>query len=318
MLTIRRMRDPRQGHAVALTAEHAPPRISIVIPTRVGWPHMRASVDAVASQLADNDGELIVVDASGLPAPDVDELTNADRIAWISLPRTPSYALRGGGYSRARAGIVAVTEDHCVPTPSLLSDILSEHARAPDVAAIFGLVDNGSRRQRSDWALYSVGYLAWAPPAPLARGLPGHANLSFKSWVFDVLPPAGAEILEFRYVAALRELGYRVVATNRTSVTHFQSSNTRTTATLMFHNGRVIGGLRREAMGRGDWARLVAPGWVAAWRTARTLRLARQKPAIAAQVVRSAPLIAVLHLAHTVGECLGYLGGPGGSGRRVH
>src|SRR4051812_28509904 len=161
------MRDPRQGHAVALTAEHAPPRISIVIPTRVGWPHMRASVDAVASQLADNDGELIVVDASGLPAPEVDELTNADRIAWIRLPRTPSYALRGAGYSRARAGIVAVTEDHCVPTPSWLSDILSEHARAPDVAGIFGLVDNGSRRQRSDWALYSVGYLAWAPPAPL-------------------------------------------------------------------------------------------------------------------------------------------------------
>ena len=130
--------------------------------------------------------------------------------------------------------------------------------------------------------------------------------------------PSGAEILEFRYVAALRELGYRVVATSQTSVTHFQSSDTLTTATLMFHNGRVIGGLRRVAMGAGDWARLVAPVWVAGWRTVRTLRLAREKPAIAAEVVRSAPLIALLHLAHTVGECLGYLGGPGGSGRRIH
>jgi hypothetical protein len=276
---------------------------------------MRSSVDAVLPQLPDNDGELIVVDASGLPVP---ELASADNVAWISVPRKPSYELRHIGYEVATAPIVAVTEDHCVPSASWAFDILAEHDRAPDVAAIFGLVDNGSRRQRSDWALYSVGYLAWAPPAPLERGAPGHANLSFKSWVFDVLPPSGAEILEFRYVAALRELGYRVVATSRTSVTHFQSTDTRTTATLMFHNGRVIGGLRRVAMGAGDWARLIAPGWIAAWRTARTLRLAREKPEIAAQVVRSAPLIALLHLAHTVGECVGYLGGPGGSGRRIH
>jgi hypothetical protein len=86
----------------------------------------------------------------------------------------------------------------------------------------------------------------------------------------------------------------------------------------MFHNGRVIGGLRRDRMTGSDWARLIAPLWIAAMRTARTLRLARHKPDIEAEVVRSAPLIGVLHLAHTVGECLGYLGGPGRSGRRVH
>jgi len=148
--------------------------------------------------------------------------------------------------------------------------------------------------------------------------LPGHANLSFKRWVFDVLPPSGEHILEFRYVAALRELGYRVQATNTTRVTHFQSSNVRTTTTLMFHNGRVIGGLRRGRMGLSDWARLLARSWIAALRTARTLRLAQQKADIQAEVVRSAPLIGLLNFAHALGESVGYLGGPGGSGLRLH
>ena len=47
--------------------------------------------------------------------------------------------------------------------------------------AVFGLVDNGSREHAVDWALFSVGYLAWAPPRPARSGAPGHANLSFKS-----------------------------------------------------------------------------------------------------------------------------------------
>ena len=46
-----------------------------------------------------------------------------------------------------------------------------------------------------------------APPAPVARGTPGHANLSFKRWIFDALPPRGDQVLEFRYVVALRAAG---------------------------------------------------------------------------------------------------------------
>ena len=290
-------------------------RIAIIIPTRVGWPDMHRSVDAVVPQLAASGGQLIVVDASGKPAAPI---ADGKAVHWLSLPGRPSYALRQAGYRAARAPIVAITEDHCAPSATWLADVLAEHQRAPDAAGIFGLVDNGSRDHLVDWALFAVGYLAWAPPAPAARGAPGHANLSFKSWVFDALPPRGDQVLEFRYVVALRAAGYVVLGTERTRVTHFQSAGLVATAQLMFHNGRAIAGLRRTKMEMRDWLRTLAPGLVAAFRTLRTARLASSKPDIEQPVRRSLPIVAVLHLAHTIGESVGYLGGAGRSGHRLH
>ena len=290
-------------------------QLSIVVPTRVGWPRMRRSVDAVLPQLEAAHAELIVADASGLPAPD---FASASNIHWLHLPGLPSHGLRQHGYKAAHAPIVAITEDHCAPAPDWAVNILAEHAKAPDAAGIFGLVDNGTRDKAVDWALYSVGYLPWAPPTPLAYGTPGHANLSFKSWILARLPPKGDQVLEFRYLAAVREAGYEVLATDRTLVTHFQSAGLLPTAKLVFHNGRMIAGLRRETMSGRDWLRAAAPGPLAIFRTMRTARLAHSKPQIEAEVRRSLPIILLLHLAHTIGEGVGYLGGPGQSGQQLH
>jgi len=290
-------------------------RISVIVPTRVGWPDMRRSVDAILPQLAAVDGELVVADSSERPLPD---FANADNVMWLVLPGAPSHALRQAGYAAARAPIVAITEDHCAPEPDWLEHILDEHGREPDAAGVFGLVDNGSREHAVDWALFSVGYLAWAPPHPAPRGAPGHANLSFKRWIFDVMPVVGDQVLEFRYVAAIRDAGYVVVGTDRTLVTHFQSAGLKSTAVLLFHNGRSIAGLRREAMSAFDWLRVLAPGPLAIFRTWRMLRLANDKPQMRQEIRRSLPLIGLLNLAHTIGESVGYLGGAGQSGRRLH
>jgi hypothetical protein len=290
-------------------------RIAVVITTRSGWPQARRSIDAVLPQLAANDGQLIVVDASGAAVP---ELASAANVDWLSLPATPSYELRRVGYRRVRAPIVAITEDHCAPTDDWLSSILELHDEIPGAAAIYGLVENGSRDHAVDWALFAAAYLAWAPPMPSADGAPGHANLAFKTWVFDAVPLRGDMILEFRYLDALRAAGYEVIATDRIRVTHFQSAGLGPTATLFFHNGRSIAGLRRRNMAPRDWLRVALPGWLAAYRTLRTLRLARLKPDIEHEIDASAPLVGVIHLAHALGESVGYLGGPGGSGLRLH
>jgi len=295
--------------------ERAGYRISVVVPTRMGWPDMRRSVDAILPQLAAAGGELVVADSSERQLP---EFANDPNVTWLIVPGAPSHALRQAGYAAASAPIVAITEDHCAPEPGWLDHILAEHDREPDAAAVFGLVDNGSRVHSVDWALFSVGYLAWAPPQPARTGAPGHANLSFKSWVFDVLPVSGDQVLEFRYVAALRQAGYSVVGTDRTLVTHFQSAGLTATTALLFHNGRSIAGLRRQTMHATDWLRVAAPGPLAILRTWRALRLANDKPQMRDDVRRSLPLIAWLNLAHTIGESVGYLGGAGQSGRRLH
>lgn len=132
------------------------------------------------------------------------------------------------------------------------------------------------------------------------------------------MPPKGDQVLEFRYVEALRTAGYEVVGTDATLVTHFQSAGVPATMHLLFHNGRLIAGLRRARMSPSDWVRALAPAPVALYRTARTLAMARAKPEIRAQVVRGVPFIALFHLTHTIGEGVGYLGGPGRSGFHVH
>jgi hypothetical protein len=245
-------------------------------------------------------------------------LARQPNIRWISRPHTPSWDLRSIGYAHADAPVVAITEDHCAPSAEWLGTLLDLHAEMPDAAAIFGLVDNGSRDNSVDWALFGAGYMAWAPPQPAPRGTPGHANLSFKSWVFDVMPPRGDQVLEFRYTAALRDAGYRVVRTDRTKVTHFQSAGLRPTLELFFHNGRSIAGLRREDMSASDWLRAAVPAWIAGYRTLRTLTLARSKPEMQPHIYAGAPYVALIHLAHTLGESVGYLGGPGASGLRLH
>ncbi|MEP7158400.1 MAG: glycosyltransferase family 2 protein [Chloroflexota bacterium] len=289
--------------------------MSVVIPTRAGWPNFGLSLDAVLPQVRALGGQLVIADASGLPAPDW--AADAD-VEWIEMPGVPGYELRQAAYGRATGEIVAITEDHCAPSPDWLASVMEEHRRDPDAAAIYGMVENGSRKHSVDWALYGAGYLPWAPPRPRAHGNPGHANLTFKSWAFERVAPKGDQVLEFRYVSALRAAGCKVVASDRLLVTHVQCASIRTTGLLFFHDGRAIAGLRRQHMSALDWVRTALPPVIAGYRTLRTLATARSKPAVAMQVVRSAPLIAVLHLCHTIGETVGYLGGPGDSGSRLH
>ena len=140
--------------------------ISVVIPTRVGWPAMRISVDAVLPQIREHGGQLIIADASGRPAP---EWADQPWITWLHRPGAVSVDLRQAAYHQATAPLIAITEDHCAPAANWVGQVITEHKRLPEAAAIFGIVDNGSREHAIDWALYGVGYLPWAPPQP-SRG----------------------------------------------------------------------------------------------------------------------------------------------------
>ena len=109
----------------------------------------------------------------------------------------------------------------------------------------------------------------------------------------------------------------RVVADDRLRVRHYQCEPVEPTMELFFHNGRAIAAIRRPYMAAHDWARVVAPHLLAGYRTARTLRRVWGKP-FRGEALRATPYIALLHLAHTVGEGVGYLYGPGVSGRHLH
>ena len=289
--------------------------LAVVVPTRVGWPEMRISTDAILPQVRAMKAQLIVVDASDADLP---AWADSPDIKWLRLPGAPGTELRQLGYASADAPIIAIIEDHAAPEPDWLTQVLAEHAANSDAAAIYGIVENGSREHLIDWALYAVGYLPWAPPEPDAHGNPTHCNLSFKAWTFERVVPEADTKLEFRYVAALRDAGLTVVASDRMRVIHYQCTGLRRTSALFFHNGRTIAGLRRERMHGLDWLRAGAPLMMAGYRTLRTLRTARTKPHIEPVIVRSLPHVVLLHAMHAMGESVGYLVGAGDSPSHLH
>lgn len=290
--------------------------VSVVVPTMRGWPVMSIAVTSVLPQVRRVGGQLIIADGSGRELPPM--LRDADDVVWLKMPGATVFEIRQAAYRRAEADIIAVTEDHCRPDDDWLETILGAHAEDPAAALIFGSVENGSRRHLIDWALYCAGYAGQAPPLDRAtRVSPGHANSTWKRWAFDRLTSSADNALEFRLNAALRRAGERVVADSRLRVRHFQCEPVRPTAILFFHNGRAIAGIRRANMTSLDWLRVVAPTMIAGVRTTRSLRTAWHKP-IRWHAIRSAPLIGLLHLSHALGEGIGYLSGPGDSGRHLH
>ena len=289
--------------------------ISVVIATRVGWPKMRTASDPVFPQVKQVGGQLIVVDSSGQPQPQW--ATDPD-VLWIQGPGATPYELRQAGYAAAEAPIIAVTEDHCICDPGWVAMHIEEHERHPEAAAIFGMVDNASREHLIDWALYGVGYLASAPPDPSGQRNPSHANLSFKASTLREVAATGDAVIEFRYLDRLRSAGHIVLPSDKLRVSHVQSTGLVTTSKLFFNNGRYIAGVRRQNMTASDWLRALAPGLLAGYRTLRTVRIGRSKPAFRPVLVQTAPFVALLHGLHASGESVGYFFGPGNSANFLH
>ena len=127
--------------------------MSVLIPTRRGWPAIKPTIDAVASQAAAAGAELVVVDASGRPAP-------ADlgaHVRWVACPTGASvFELRSHGYREARGDIVAVTEDHCRVDPDWCASHLQLHRENPDAVVIAGSLRNGTPDHMIDWGAFLV------------------------------------------------------------------------------------------------------------------------------------------------------------------
>jgi hypothetical protein len=291
--------------------------LSVVVATTVGWPHMRRSTDAILPQLRAVGGQLVVADSSGSP-PAPWGVESPD-VVWLSRPGAGVFSLRREGYARAAGSVIAATEDHCEIAPDWVRRVLDAHAAHPDVAAIGGAVDNGTTDHLIDWAIYFVTQLPWvAPLEPQSERVVGHTNISYKRWALDSMPSGGSLIIEILFNDWLRDSGRQVIVDDAIRVRHYQCMGLRGTSTLEFHNGRSLGGLRRDTMGARDWVRASAPALMAAYRLLRTLELGFRKPVPRAKLLRTVPYIAWLQAVHALGESVGYLAGPGDSPSRLH
>lgn len=293
--------------------------LSVVVPTRVGWPgyepyfvHQRREVEAVG-------GELLVVDGSGRPAPHADEIGPNTR--WISHPGESVMELRALGYPEARGAIVAVNEDHTRVPIGWASAILACHAEHPEAAAIGGGVDNGVSRSYVEWADFFCGHDREVPPVGRARpvGVIGLTNVSYKRDILGTFKPlAGVGVNDAVFQRELARAGHTLLVDDRIKCEHEQRLSGWAATRLLYHAGRMGAGGRRQRMTPSELARIAATPLSPLLLTARLgVWLARRRRYRLRYLVEL-PAIVWLYAARAAGELVGYAAGPGRSALLLH
>ena len=229
------------------------------------------------------------------------------------VPRTPAQ-LRAAGVGRARGRVVAITEDHCVPTPDWCDAIIAEHAGS--AAAIGGAMDKGHPATGADaaldWALYLADFSRYMRPFAAAEASSASdCNVSYKRVALDAVSASWqGEFHENVVHAALRALGYTLARSPRIVVHEHRSLTWRAALQDRYRFGRLFGATR---LGRAPAARrwMLAAGALLLppllyLRVARTV-LTRRRYRLA--FVRATPSLAVLLATWATGELLGYLTG---------
>ena len=291
--------------------------LTVVIPTRHGWPGLRPCLERLRGQASVTGAEVIVADGSGAPDPPAEALWPG--VMWLRQPGASLFDLRTLARRRARGSILAVTEDHCMVAPDWCARILEAFARQPAAVAVKGIVRNGTPERLVAHASY---LLSHAPNLPPFAGGPEDAILgvscvAYSRRALERLAPELGWPVELQDHRGWRAAGETVGASDRISVDHHQSGRLLELAALHFHNARAISGLRRPRMTPRDWARLAASPVLPLVRTARTTVLCARKGVPWATLAPSVPLFLWFYVWKAAGEIVGYLAGPGDSGTRL-
>ena len=222
--------------------------------------------------------------------------------------------MRTLGVARSAAPIVALIEDDCVVQPGWVDAALRAHVGAG--AAIGGAVEPGPFRRGLDWAVFFCDYgrfmlpIADGPAAVVAGN-----NMSFKRAVLAALPETASDGLQEVFVCqTLRRRGAAVRSTPSMIVVHAGSWSAEHVTRVPFHHARAYAGARLA--GAAAWRRVVMSGLALGLPVLKVARVSRDAIARGRRIgplVRSLPWIVVLSTSWSLGECAGYLFGPGDS-----
>ena len=291
------------------------PELSIVLATTHDWPAVRPTLDAIFAAEAPAAMEVILCEGSGSGGPPADGYDSRLRV--VSMPGEPVFDLRARGVGLAGGEIVAITEDHCLPAPDWPVELSAAHRRHPTAVAISGAVTNGSTEDAWDWANFLMTFAEHMPPMSSSNGgarAPSVANGSVKRVAAHIPRSPAPGWFELELMPSLLSAG-KVARDDGPRVAHIQSHGGRlATLAAHFHNGGASSGLRVASPGPravfAEGQRLMRlPG-----RLTRELRGALSpRPALTGSAAAGARVVPIVATAHTAGELVGLLAGPGRS-----
>jgi len=228
----------------------------------------------------------------------------------MSLPEMRTLA-----FEASTAPIVAVTEDHCVPTPGWAKTITTAFDQGgTDLVAVGGSVVNGVADTGLDWATYLCEYSFFSPPVAEGESaiLPG-MNVAYRRSALESVP---RELLtsgfwETTVHPLLLDRRGRFLSLNELVMLHKKRFSWGLFATQRFIYSRYYAGLRfgdaalpKRAVA--SLASLALPPLL----LVRAVQAARRK-GLGREMWRASPHLLAFYCIWAVGESVGALRGPG-------
>jgi hypothetical protein len=296
------------------------PQLSTVIVVGEHRERARNAIEAIAAQTAADSIELIVVDVCP-QAPRLPEPGSPVTSKIVLPPSTPWGSLRAAGARASASPVIAFVEDHVIPQPGWAEALLQAH-RQPWATVGYAFLSSDGRW--SSRALLIAEYGLWAHPAAGGRSrlLPGN-NVSYKR---NPLLTLGADLdqaleIDSSVHRRFAAQGLEAAVEPGAIVRHHELAGVWSAASANCTYGRLL------AVGRardGGWHlphrvlySIAAPLGAPVVRAAHLARSLRGRRTLWRQAVTALPVATLIWLWSGIGQAIGYVFGPGDSGRRL-
>jgi hypothetical protein len=240
-----------------------------------------------------------------------DEFAEVQGVACVGGSTVP--ALRLAGLEASRGDVVAFLEDHASVAPGW-ADALRSAYELPGAEAVGGPVAQGDGHSSLDWGVYLVDYGRFMPPLPDGRAhdLSG-LNMSFRRELLGSLQSVLKDgVYEGPLFEELRRRGVDLSVVSAACVYQNKRYSFRSAFILPYYLARGYAGRRlRGASVVAQAVRaascIVLPA-VMVWRILSSV-LPRQRDT--GRVLRALGFVALISFTWSLGECVGYVVGPG-------
>lgn len=298
-------------------------QVTLSVVVVIGEQKRRASrcIQAIIGQSEAPPMEILVVDVhpDGYSA----EWLNAPGIRYLPLSDAESLATaKHHGVGHASGSIIALLEDHCVPSPGWAKAVWQSFDEHPDIGVVAYAFNN---LNPVNWVSRAFLVLAYGPwMAPVESGYiatPSWMNVAYRA---GVLQPCGHRLpllfeCEMLFLLDLKRAGVKFWQAGEAHVFHLNhpsligSCGDSAVWQRLFAAARV----RKEGWG---WGRrlLYAAGspfspLVITWRLGRRLW---SRPLMRGKFLKAVPLMLMVYGVGLLNEMRGYLFGRGGAGRQ--
>lgn len=295
-----------------------------MIVTPAGGERIARSLAALWSQTVAARIELVVVAPVDADLDMLEASGARGRFAAVEVIRVAAIETTGralaAGFRAARGGLIGCVEEHSYPEPEW-AEALLDAAGSGDSAAYGAEMINANPSRALSWAhLFSDFGSAVAPAAPgEATELPGHQT-AYPDHVIERYGDRLDEWLEVEWVLhdELIGKGEQLELVPAARVRHLNVSTWRSQLVSEFQGGRAFGASRAHLR---RWSPLRRLGYALALPALFVVRLVRSLGDVAGcgrreLLPRLLPALALGLGVNVVGQCCGYLFGPGDCRRR--